>query len=205
MLPIARVEHTNGKRVDASDLEEQRVAAYTVDRSGCVTAWSREAERMKGYAAAEVIGLSASAFYVPEDRTNAVPERELLSAIGGQEAFEGWRVRRDGSRFSAVVRIMPLYDGSGRVTSFVKVTREVPSDAGGVARRDTETRFTLREALRSIALHLRALQHVIESPGQEMPERVVAKLTVLEWRLARLEQTLREVLVPHPNRRGGGC
>ena len=172
---------------------EDRPALYVVDRSGRVTAWTQRAEQMKGYPAAQAIGLAASTFYIPEDRANAVPERELIDAIEGQEMFEGWRVRRDGSRFRAAVRITPLYDGSGHVSGFVKLTREVLPSPDARARSASETR-QLSETLRSVALHLKALHKVVEAPSAETPDRVVAKLTVLEWRLARLEETLREAV-----------
>lgn len=175
-----------------ADDGENRPALYVVDRTGRVAAWSRRAEELKGYASAQAMGMAASTFYLPKDRANAVPERELIAAIGGQETFEGWRLRQDGTRFRAEVQITPLYAGNGRVSGFVKLTRELHSASRSAL--TTEAR-SLSETLRSVSLHLQALHTVVEAPSAETPERVVAKLTVLEWRLARLEEVLRQAVI----------
>ena len=176
----------------SADDGEHRPALYVVDRTGHVAAWSHGAEELKGYASGQAMGMAASAFYLPTDRANAIPESELIAAIGGQETFEGWRVRRDGTRFRAEVQITHLYAGNGHVSGFVKVTREILSSSSSAL--TTEAR-SLSETLRSVSLHLQALHTIVEAPRAETPEQVVAKLTVLEWRLARLEEVLRQAMI----------
>jgi PAS domain S-box-containing protein len=100
-------------------------AIYMLSPDGLVTNWNAGAERIKGYRAEEIIGQHFSRFYAAEDRASGVPERALAKARdeGGFQA-EGWRVRKDGSRFWASVVIDPVYD-DGQLIGFAKVTRDL--------------------------------------------------------------------------------
>ena len=101
-------------------------AIFILDPQGVVTSWNAGAERIKGYRAAEIIGKHFSVFYTKEDVKSGVPERELeVACSAGSVAQEGWRVRKDGSRFWASVTITALYDDAGQLTGFGKVTRDV--------------------------------------------------------------------------------
>src|SRR4029077_5614883 len=88
--------------------------------------WNQGAERIKGYKANEIVGRHFSAFYPPEDIQNGIPERELETVITeGRFEAEGWRVRKDGTRFWASVIITALTDEAGKLRGFSKVTRDV--------------------------------------------------------------------------------
>jgi len=101
-------------------------AIYMLDPNGVVTNWNRGAERIKGYAAGEIVGRHFSAFYTPEDRKADLPTRALATALrDGRFDAEGWRVRKDGSRFWASVVIDPIYDDDGVLMGFAKITRDV--------------------------------------------------------------------------------
>jgi PAS domain S-box-containing protein len=101
-------------------------AIYMLDVNGVITNWNRGAERIKGYSADEVIGRHFSLFYRPEDRQAGLPARALASALrDGKFSAEGWRVRKDGSRFWASVVIDPIYDDEGRHIGYAKITRDV--------------------------------------------------------------------------------
>ncbi|MBZ9719643.1 PAS domain S-box protein [Mesorhizobium sp. AD1-1] len=101
-------------------------AIYMLDRSGTVTSWNAGAERFKGYSASEIIGQHFSCFYTEEDRETGLPSRALETAVRkGKFESEGWRVRRDGTRFWAHVVIAPIRDPSGNLTGFAKVTRDL--------------------------------------------------------------------------------
>jgi len=101
-------------------------AILTLDPAGNITSWNQSAERIKGYKANEIVGRHFSAFYPPEDVRNGKPERELQSAVTeGRYEEEGWRVRKDGSKFWASVVITPLTDEAGKLRGFSKVTRDV--------------------------------------------------------------------------------
>ncbi|PYU92464.1 MAG: Fis family transcriptional regulator [Acidobacteria bacterium] len=100
-------------------------AIFMLDAEGRVASWNPGAERIKGYSAAEIIGQHFSRFYTPEDVKRGKPAEELkIAAAEGRFEEEGWRVRKDGSRFWANVIVAPLRDGSGRLRGFAKVTRD---------------------------------------------------------------------------------
>src|SRR6187549_224325 len=112
-----------------ADLLVQNVtdyAIYMLDPTGIVISWNAGAERFKGYRADEIIGEHFSRFYTDEDRATGLPARALAVALQeGRFEAEGWRVRKDGSRFWANVVIDPIHDDSGRHVGFAKITRDL--------------------------------------------------------------------------------
>jgi PAS domain S-box-containing protein len=104
----------------------QEYAIFMLDPEGHVASWNRGAEMIKGYAASEIIGSSFSRFYPPEAILQGKPawELEMAKRYGSVEE-EGWRVRKDGSRFWANVVITALRDRTGSLRGFAKVTRDM--------------------------------------------------------------------------------
>jgi diguanylate cyclase (GGDEF)-like protein/PAS domain S-box-containing protein len=101
-------------------------AILLLDADGNVATWNPGAERFKGYRAEEIVGRHFSAFYPPEDIAAGKPARELeIAAAEGRLEDEGWRIRKDGSRFWANVVITALRDTDGRLLGFGKVTRDL--------------------------------------------------------------------------------
>jgi PAS domain S-box-containing protein len=101
-------------------------AIFMLDPKGRITTWNSGAERIKGYHAEEIIGEHFSRFYTEEDQREGVPMRLLQqAATEGRHEAEGWRVRKDGSRFRASVVIDPIHDDAGKLIGFAKVTRDV--------------------------------------------------------------------------------
>jgi len=101
-------------------------AIFMLDPQGRITTWNSGAERIKGYRAEEIIGEHFSRFYTQEDQREDVPMRSLLrAATEGRHEAEGWRIRKDGSRFRASVVIDPIHDDAGELIGFAKVTRDV--------------------------------------------------------------------------------
>jgi PAS domain S-box-containing protein len=101
-------------------------AVYMLDRDGTVTSWNPGAQRFKGYEASEIIGQHFSRFYTEEDRNTGLPARALeIARRTGKFENEGWRVRKDGSRFWAYVVIDPIRLPSGEVIGFAKITRDL--------------------------------------------------------------------------------
>ena len=99
---------------------------FMLDPQGMVSSWNLGAERLKGYRADEVVGRHFSLFYLAEDVASGKPAGELESALRqGRLEDEGWRLRKDGSRFWANVIITPLKDASGRLLGYSKVTRDL--------------------------------------------------------------------------------
>ncbi len=101
-------------------------AIYMLDETGLVTSWNAGAERIKGYRPDEIIGRHFSTFYPDKDREAGEPGRALETARReGRFAAEGWRVRKDGTRFHASVVIDAIHDDAGELIGFAKITRDV--------------------------------------------------------------------------------
>lgn len=101
-------------------------AIYMIDLEGRVLTWNSGASRLKGYSAKEIIGQSFTNFYTPEDKAAGFPQKALkIATTEGRFAAEGWRVRKDGSRFWASVVIDAVRDETGTLIGFAKVTRDV--------------------------------------------------------------------------------
>lgn len=101
-------------------------AIYMLDPTGQVSSWNAGAARIKGYAPEEIIGENFSRFYTDEDRSTGEPAKALaVAAREGRFEKEGWRVRKDGSRFFAHVVIDPIRGDDGEVIGFAKITRDI--------------------------------------------------------------------------------
>jgi PAS domain S-box-containing protein len=120
-------------------------AFYMLDRDGRVTSWNPGAEEIKGYAPAEAIGRHFSEFYTDEDRAAGRPHHALETArTVGRFSGEGWRVRKDGRRFWAMVAIDAIRDPSGEVIGFAKITRDMTDHRQAMEElRESERRFRL--------------------------------------------------------------
>src|SRR3954470_1840487 len=121
---------------EAPQTDEQRLrvlveavtdyAIYMLDPHGIVTSWNRGAQRFKGYTPDEILGEHFSRFYTEEDRQAGLPMRALETAARERRfEQEGWRVRKDGSRFWAHVVIDPIRDEQGTLIGFAKITRDI--------------------------------------------------------------------------------
>ncbi len=111
-------------RLVVSSVEDY--AIFALDPSGIVVSWNAGAQRIKGYTADEIIGQHFSRFYTPEDIAHHHPQEELKQAAQkGKYEEEGWRVRKDGSRFWASVLITALRENDGALRGFAKVTRDM--------------------------------------------------------------------------------
>ena len=124
----------------------QDYAILLLDPAGHIVSWNSGAERFKGWRSEEIIGRHFSVFYPPEDVASGKLEHELDAAARlGRFEDEGWRVRKDGSRFWANVIITAVRDGTGRLIGYGKVTRDVTE------RYEAETALRRSEArLRSV-------------------------------------------------------
>jgi diguanylate cyclase (GGDEF)-like protein/PAS domain S-box-containing protein len=101
-------------------------AIVILDRDGHVISWNVGAERIKGYAAEEILGEHFSRFYTPEDILRGLPGHVLrVAEQDGRYEEEGWRVRKDGSRFWAGLLVTPLIDEDGELRGFGKLVRDV--------------------------------------------------------------------------------
>jgi PAS domain S-box-containing protein len=116
----------------------QDYALVMLDAGGRIISWNGGAGQIQGYVADEIVGLHFSCFYTPEDIAGGRPEDELRIAVErGRYSEEGWRVRKDGSRFLAEVVIAPVNNGDGALVGFAKVVHDITE------RKRTEERFHL--------------------------------------------------------------
>ena len=104
----------------------QDYAIYMLDPDGRIVSWNKGAERIKGYAADEIIGQHVSRFYTPEGIECNRPQQALaLAKAQGRFEDEGWRVRKDGTSFWANIVVTALHDHVGEFRGFAKVTRDM--------------------------------------------------------------------------------
>ena len=147
-------------------------AIYMLDPDGNVASWNAGAERLKGYAEAEIVGQHYSTFFTPEDRAAEKPAAALkVAAETGQWEDDGWRVRKDGSRFWGMMTLNPIRDKDGTLVGFTMTTRDVTvSRAAQQALAESERRFRLLvTSVVDYALFTLDLEGVIQTwnPGAE--------------------------------------
>jgi PAS domain S-box-containing protein len=127
-------------------------AIYMLDCRGHVTTWNVGAERTLGYRGDEIIGQPGAKLFTEEDRASDAPRGLLAAAAAtGSHKGEGWRVRKDGSRFWAATIVNPVYDVSGRLLGYANVTRDVTEQKRAEVDREAEAaRRKLDEATQHI-------------------------------------------------------
>ena len=166
-------------------------AIFLLDVDGLISSWNLGAERLKGYRAEEVIGRHFSIFYPADDVREGMPERLLAIALEeGRVESEGWRVRKDGTRFWASVVITALLGADGTHRGFAKVTKDLTDrkrneDAlRGVLERERESALRLRELdemrtgvfelvahdLRSPVTVIQNLAYLLQTSWDDMPD-----------------------------------
>jgi PAS domain S-box-containing protein len=154
-------------------------AIFMLDPSGHVATWNNGAQKIKGYSADEIVGQHFSIFYTPEDLAAGKPDRELaVATLQGRIEDEGWRVRRDGSRFRANVVISAVHDASGALRGFAKVTRDMTE----------RVRLTELEHASELAARI---QHTREEEqkriARELHDDLGQQLTAFKMSMALLE------------------
>jgi PAS domain S-box-containing protein len=159
----------------------QEYAIFHLDPLGHVVSWNVGAERLKGYRAEEIVGKHFSAFYPPEDVRMGKPGQKLTEAVQhGHSEDEGWRLRKDGSRFWANVIITALTDSTGNLIGFAKVTRDMSR------RREMHEALTREKEI----LELRDEQRtaVLERVNQELRTEIADRKRAEEQLTVSLEQ-----------------
>ncbi|HWG58544.1 MAG TPA: PAS domain S-box protein [Candidatus Acidoferrales bacterium] len=186
------MENTISNQVGGADLLHLFLASvhdyaiFTLDLEGRITTWNAGAERAKGYKSSEIIGRHFSCFYPEEDVKNNKPQRLLDEAArNGRVEDEGWRVRKDGTRFWADVVITAVKDDAGNLLGFSKVTRDITERM--MARKALEDS---RASLRELSLHLlRAQDEERRTIGREMHDSLGQYLSILKMRLDAMTGT----------------
>jgi PAS domain S-box-containing protein len=185
-------------------------AIFVLDDTGVIRSWNPGAQRLKGYTEKEIIGKHFSIFYPPEDVQRGKPAWELeVAAEKGRVEDEGWRVRKDGTRFWANVVITALRDETGALIGFAKITRDLTARrsaeeqavklaAESAARREAEAnseRLTqLAEELQQQALELEAQTDEAQSLTEELEqanERLIEETAAAQAARAAAEEANR--------------
>jgi len=174
----------NGAKTHVTTLEEAQEyfrllvagvrehAIFLLDKQGYIKTWNAGAEAIKGYQAGEIVGQHFSKFYPPEEATSGKPARELeIAEKEGHYREEGWRIRKDGSRFWASVVLSAVRDETGALSGFLKITRDLTDRKEAEdALRESEEKFRLMvEAVQDYAVFMLDLGgHIVSwNPGAE--------------------------------------
>jgi PAS domain S-box-containing protein len=170
----------------------ERVKGYAIfllDPQGCVMTWNAGAEAMKGYQPHEIIGRHFSCFYEQDDVIRGKPNGLLATAAReGRVEDEGWRVRKDGTRFWADVLITVLRDEEGQVIFFAKITRDLTEREQGRQLLEQRVQERTEELLASNAKLTETIREL-----EEFQQAVIGrefKIIALEKRVAELEAAL---------------
>jgi PAS domain S-box-containing protein len=142
-------------------------AIFALDPQGHIITWNAGAQRFKGYTRDEIVGQHFSVFYPAQERAARKPEWELVvAAREGTYEEEGWRVRKDGSRFWAGVLITALYDDEGEVMGYAKVTRDLTERRAAQQRAmDDARRIAAAEASSRAKIEfLTSMSHELRTP-----------------------------------------
>ncbi len=127
-------------------------AIYMLNRDGYVSSWNAGAERIKGYAPDEIIGRHFSCFYTEEDKKAGMPQKAIeMASRHGRFEREGWRVRKDGTKFFANVVIDAIHNADGSLLGFAKITRDI-TERMKAARELETTREVLLQAQKMEAI-----------------------------------------------------
>ncbi|MBP0588635.1 PAS domain S-box protein [Paraburkholderia sp. LEh10] len=157
-------------------------AIFMLDPSGNVSSWNPGAQRIKGYSHDEIVGRHFSTFYTEEDIAAGKPARELeIAAAEGRVEDEGWRVRRDGSRFWANVIISAVRDSKGELLGFAKITRDM-TDRVRLAELERASEVSAQVQITRENEQKRIARELHDDLGQQ--------LTALKMSVALIEATL---------------
>jgi PAS domain S-box-containing protein len=175
----------------------QDYAIFMLDPDGNVSNWNPGAERIKQYTTAEIVGKHFSCFYPEEDVRSGKPQWELIKAAKeGRFEEEGWRIRKDGSRFWANVTITAVRNEAGKLLGFAKITRDFTEVLQArqalqkevAERREAERHLDKSErSLRQLSLHLlRTQDEERRRIGRDLHDSLGQYLTVLKMKLDSL-------------------
>jgi PAS domain S-box-containing protein len=164
LMEMSRAVHESNEHFCMMVEAVKDYAITMIDLTGRISSWNVGAERLKGYSKREIVGQHFSRFYSADDIAAQKPEKALADAARlGKIEDQGWRVRKDGTRFLAEVIITAVYDPSGQLRGFAKVTRDI------TAQKNVEglLRHATREAERANgakSLFLANMSHEIRTP-----------------------------------------
>ena len=183
----------------------QDYAIYSLDPQGVITSWNSGARRIKGYMAEEVVGRHFSSFYTPEDVERGLPAKVLqIAREEGHYQGEGWRIRKDGSKFWSNVVITPLRDGTGNLIGFSKITRDVTERKALMDRvqQHAEELEKTQQSLRRLSGQLLQVQDDERRRlARELHDSAGQILAALNMNLESLQGAIKDQIAPILNQR----
>lgn len=163
-------------------------AIYMLDPKGFIVSWNPGAERLNGYTADEILGKHFSVFYDDEDRNTGLPDKGLETALrDGKFETEGWRYRKDGTKFWAQVVVDPIFDAQGAHVGFAKITRDRTERKESAERIEYLAWHDTLTGLANRAKFLEQLEAALESARAE--NRRVAVINVDLDRFSEINDT----------------
>ncbi len=189
--------------------EVEDYAIILLDANGIVLHWNAGAQKIKGYRAEEIIGKSFKLFYEPQDRDSGLPERLLAQAAEeGRAVHEGWRVRKDGSRFWGSIVITALHGEVGDLIGFSKVTRDLSDRkaaedqirqyAAELERQNQELKQVAYAASHDLKEPLRKIQifndRILSRHGIHLPEAALVDLRRSIAAASRMQKLVTDIL-----------
>lgn len=173
-------------------------AIFMLDVKGVISSWNQGARRIKGYSSDEIIGKHFSIFYTAEDLATDKPSRELVIATReGRYEEEGWRLRKDGTRFWASVVITSLWDKRGKLTGFAKVTRDLTQrkmEEEALRQKTRELEAFAHTISHDLRAPLRAIRNYAEVINSQETGNLTADQQTYFGRIARSAQTMEKLL-----------
>jgi PAS domain S-box-containing protein len=176
-------------------------AVFMLDPTGVVSSWNRGAEKIKGYSRDEIVGKHFSNFYPPEDVQAGKPWAELATARrDGRAEDEGWRLRKNGERFWARAVVNALYDASGHLRGFAKVTQDLSArrhiqELEAAAQRLNEFIAMLAHEIRNPLAPIRSALALMDRSRPEDPVQLKMRRTIdrQSQRLSRIANDMIEI------------
>lgn len=178
----------------------QDYAIFSLDLNGVITSWNAGAQRIKGYAAEEIIGQHFSRFYTEEDVRGGLPARVLqIAREEGHYQGEGWRLRKDGTRFWCSLVITALRNRQGQLIGFSKITRDNTERKAlqDQIQQHTEDLERAQDSLRRLSGRLLQVQDDERRRlARELHDSAGQMLAALNMNLESLQDTIRAKLTP---------
>jgi PAS domain S-box-containing protein len=175
-------------------------AVFMLDAQGRIQSWNRGAELINGYTGPEILGQHFSVFFSPQDRQAGKPERELALAVQhGRFEDEGWRVRKDGSRFWGKVVVTAVHGRDGQLMGFAKVTQDLSmrrrlEDLERSTQRTNEFLAMLAHELRNPLAPIRNAVTILQKMDAEVPAPVRKLRDIVDRQVSQLTRLVDDLL-----------
>jgi len=175
-------------------------AVFMLDSQGRVQSWNRGAELINGYTGAEILGQHFSIFFSPQDQQAGKPQRELeLARAHGRFEDEGWRMRKDGSRFWGKVVVTTVYGRDGKLAGYAKVTQDLSTrqrleDLERSTQRTNEFLAMLAHELRNPLAPIRNAVTILQRIDEQVPPQVRRLRDIVDRQVSQLTRLVDDLL-----------